>query len=81
MKSLNLANCTRRLGAPRNWEHDKDGICHTLEICDVNGWMVSAWQPTEKERQLIIEGHPIFLFIQGSVHPVVSLGVGDDDNK
>ena len=77
MNSLPLADCTRRLGAPKQWDHAKDGLCHTLEICDRDGWMISAWQPTEAELKRIAEGKPVFLFIQGQVHPVVSLAVGE----
>lgn len=77
MKSIPLADATRRLGAPNNWNHETDGICHTLEICDRDGFMISAWQPTDAERKRLIDGAPIFLHIQGTRHPVVGLTIGD----
>jgi hypothetical protein len=75
MNSLPLADATRRLGAPKNWDHATDGLCHTLEICDRDGWMISAWAPTAAELKRLNEGKPLFLHIQGQVHPVVSLHV------
>jgi len=77
MNSIPLIDATRRLGAPPNWNHETDGICHTLEICDRNGFMISGWMPTDAERKRIAEGGPIFLHIQGRAHPVVSLTVGN----
>lgn len=77
MNSLPLTNATRRLGAPANWNHELSGICHTLEICDREGWMISAWQPSPAELKRLNEGKPLFLHIQGTVHPVVGLAVGD----
>lgn len=53
MKSVPLDNPTRRLGAPKNWDHASDGLCHTLEIVDRDGWMISAWKPTEAELKRI----------------------------
>lgn len=77
MNSIRLTDATRRLGAPSNWNHETDGICHTLEICDRDGWMISGWMPTDVERKRIAEGAPIFLHIQGIAHPVVGMSVGD----
>lgn len=76
MNSIQLLDATRRLGAPPNWNHETDGICHTLEICDRDGFMISGWLPTEAERKRIAEGAPIFLHIQGITHPVVAMSVG-----
>lgn len=76
MKAIPLTDATRRLGAPNGWDHERDGLCHTLEICDRDGWMISAWQPSPAELKRLNEGKPVFLFIQGTVHPVVSLDVG-----
>lgn len=76
MDSLALTEATRRLGAPQGWDHAKDGICHTLEICDRGGWMISAWRPSVAELERLNAGEPIFLHIQGTVHPVVALSVG-----
>lgn len=77
MQSVPLADVTRHMAPPKNWDHEKDGICKTLEICDRDGWMISGWQPTEEERKKIADGAPVFLHIQGVSHPVVSMSVGD----
>ncbi|ETR75893.1 hypothetical protein X566_19955 [Afipia sp. P52-10] len=76
MKSIPLKNPSRRLGAPIDWDHEKDGICHTLEIWDQDGFMISGWRPSAKELEKLNAGQPLFLHIQGSVHPVVALSVG-----
>lgn len=75
MKAQPLTNATRRLGAPVNWDHEHDGICHTLEICDRSGWMLSAWKPTEAELRELNEGGVVVLAVQGTSHPVVGLSV------
>lgn len=77
MKSQVLENPDRRLGAPQKWNHEHDGLCHTLEIWDRNGWMISAWRPTDKELERLNRGEALLLWIQGNCHPVVSLEVND----
>lgn len=75
MIGLPLSNATRRMAAPEGWDHAVHGICHTLEIYDADGWMISAWQPSEAERERLLNGAPVLLFIQGTNHPVVSVEV------
>jgi hypothetical protein len=77
MRSLPLSDATRRLGAPAGWDHERDGICHTLDICDRDGFMISAWQLSASELKRLNAGAPLFLHIQGSVHPVVGFTVGE----
>lgn len=76
MKSIPFENPDRRLGAPINWNHETDGICHTLDIWDRDGFMISGWQPTAAELVKLNAGEPLFLHIQGRVHPVVAFSVG-----
>lgn len=76
MRPVPIKGCTRRLGAPPSWNHEVEGICHTLEILDDSGWMTSAWKPTPKELELLNQGYPILLMIEGERHPVVSMQVG-----
>lgn len=76
MNSVPLENPDRRLGAPRDWNHETDGICHTLDIWDRDGFMVSGWRPTPTELAKLNAGEPLFLHIQGRVHPVVAFSVG-----
>lgn len=77
MKTLALTDVTRRFTAPANWNADRDGPCRTLEICDHEGFMISAWAPSTEERARIAAGAPLFLHIQGYTHPVVAMAVGE----
>ncbi|MBW4964570.1 hypothetical protein, partial [Sulfitobacter sp. CW3] len=78
MRSLPLTDVTRRMAPPPDWNHERDGICHTLEICDRDGWMISAWELSPAELARLQGGAPLFLHIQGSNHPVVALSVGGE---
>lgn len=75
MDAMPITNHTRRIGAPKNWNHAEQGLCHTLEVVDRDGWMISAWRPTPAELERLNAGQPVFLWIAGSVHPVVALSV------
>lgn len=77
MKSIPLQKPDRRIGAPPKWNHEADGICHTLDVWDLDGFLISAWEPSETERRRIAEGAPIYLHIGGRVHPVVRMAVGE----
>ena len=76
MKSIPLPNPHYRLGAPSNWNHETDGICHTLDIMLQDGAMVSGWIPTESELVKLNAGEPLFLHISAASHPVVAMTVG-----
>jgi hypothetical protein len=77
MTPIEIKGHTRRLGAPSDWDHETQGICHTLEIVDHEGWMCSAWSLTEPERKRLVAGAPLILQIRGVDHPVVGLLIGD----
>jgi hypothetical protein len=76
VKSVPLYNPSRRLGAPTNWNHETDGICHTLDIWDVDGYMISGWQPSAADLAKLNAGEPLFLHIGGTTHPVLGWSVG-----
>ena len=63
MHPLELKGHTRRLAAPDGWDHARFGICHTLEIRDENGWMLSAWEPSPAERKILAAGRPLVLWV------------------
>ena len=71
-----VAGATRNLGAPKDWDPAKDGVCGGLPIRDephspgVNR-MVSAWLPTMEEIALMVAGAPIYLSVLGTPHPPV----------
>jgi hypothetical protein len=71
-----IEGATRHLGAPKDWNPDKDGQCGHLAILDVElagglPAMVSAWEPTPEEIEAINAGSPIYLRIVGNQHPPV----------
>lgn len=82
MKAVDLSGRTRAVGAPLNWDYEKDGDCNVLPVRDGvdpdNGFstMTSAWMPCPEEIEALKHGLPILLTIFGTGHPVVSLGVG-----
>jgi hypothetical protein len=82
MKSLALTDVTRRIGEPPDWNEERDGPCRPLEVCDHEGFMISAWAPSsEAERERIAAGAPIFLHLRGVTHPVVAMAVGEVPTK
>lgn len=74
-----IEGTTRVLGAPPDWIDD--GVsCVGLPIRDViteeGPFMLSAWEPTPDEIRRMQHGESIVLWIRGTAHPVVSIGVG-----
>jgi hypothetical protein len=68
------------IGAPPGMTIDQ---CTALPItrvqyADGTKVMMSYWQPTEFERDLILSGRPVRLSILGNGHPPVLLGVDGD---
>lgn len=66
--------------APEDWKQE-DGSCGDLAVRHVeteNGvFMVSAWAPTPKELEMLLDGETIKLWIRGTGHPVVAMTVGE----
>ena len=79
MRPIPIQGCTRRIGAPQGWDHEKMGICHTIEVLDSDGWMITAWMPKPEELERLNNGFPILLCIMGTRHPVVGLTIGGVD--
>lgn len=75
-----IEGATRYLGAPADWKPDQDGPCLHLAIRDISAEsganvMVSAWMPTPAEVEAIKRGAPVYLYVWGTGHPPVALGV------
>jgi hypothetical protein len=66
---------TRALGAPAGWDGHRHGDCQVLPIRDRDGYMQSAWYPTEEEIALLVLGKPVVLTVWGTSHPPVSVNV------
>lgn len=81
MIPVRIAGATRNLGAPPNWNPDRDGPCSHLPIRDeVIGqvpYMTSRWELTPDEIARVQTGAPIELSIVGQAHPVVSLAIAE----
>ena len=69
-------------GAPPDWDKAAMGECAGLPVRNVDTpegrFMVSAWEPTPAEVRRIIAGEPVYLWVRGSGHPVVSVTVAGD---
>lgn len=68
---------TRRLGPPPGVSDDDCSVLHIRDVPTKFGnQMVSVWEPTPKEVELLASGAKIYLFIYGVAHPMVSIAVG-----
>jgi hypothetical protein len=80
MHAGHIADATRSLGTPKDWNKERDGPCCTLVIRDertaAGSGMTSAWFPDPRELERIAKGAPIYLTIVGNVHPPVIMAVG-----
>jgi len=69
-------------GVPPDWDKATMGECMGLPVRTVKTpegtYMVSAWEPTPAEMQRMVDGEPLYLWIRGAVHPVVSVTVAGD---
>ena len=77
----NIEGATITLGAPKNWDEERDGKCLGLPIRQevVNGSlpaMTSAWLPTPEELARLNAGAPVLLRVIAIAHPPVMLDVG-----
>ena len=79
MRPGRIDGATHNFGAPKNWDPDRDGYCGVLpvrmESDGSNLWMVSSWEPTKEELQLLLAGGTVHLRLSAPAHPVVSLSV------
>lgn len=77
MLPVRIEGCTRVLGAPANWDPDRDGHCGGLAIRDeAEGpmpLMVSAWEPTPAELAALNSGGRVMLRLVGVGHPPVMI--------
>ncbi len=69
---------TRVLGAPKGWDQaalECGGLAVTETTINGAPCMVSYWKPTEAEIANILAGGLVALWIIGTNHPPVALGV------
>lgn len=82
MQATVIPGCDERpIGAPEDWVPDRHGHCGGLFVRreEVSGlqFMRSAWEADSTEAMMLFAGARIHLGVQGTVHPVVNLGVYD----
>lgn len=76
MLAKRILGANHYLGAPRNWDPEKDGDCGHLAIRTQgnprggDGWCESAWEPTPAELEALNNGGSIILRIVGWQPPV-----------
>jgi hypothetical protein len=83
MDIKHITGATHMLGAPPNWDPEKDGACGVLPVragmhspgvpC-----MVSEWKPSPEEIAVLAAGGSIFLSVVGATHPVVAVYIADE---
>lgn len=66
---------TGYLGAPPNWDGEKQGDCDPLPYMYEDGFFVSMWVPDRDELAALNAGQAVVLHVAGVAHPVVSVGV------
>jgi hypothetical protein len=69
---------TRRIGAPIGWDQSQvpcDALAVTDQVVEGEPVMVSFWRPTAEELAQLAAGGTVSLWIYGSQHPVVAMGV------
>jgi hypothetical protein len=74
-----ITGATRYLAPPDGWDTEKNGGCSSLAIADIqqgdNNVMVSAWKPTPAEIAALLRGESVYLYVWGTNHPPVYVGV------
>jgi len=72
---------SRHIGAPADWDQDRDGPCGALPVVDAfdkaSGMLVmySVWRPSPEEIAALLNGGAIRLGVVGFAHPVVNMAV------
>lgn len=68
------------LGAPSDWDAERDGPCSGLPVKRDKGRCISCWEPSSEERAAIAAGANIYLSVfSGRTQPPVGLIVGRPD--
>ncbi len=77
MKPIVRPHTTRSLISPAGWDINRYGLCVELPISDQDGIMYSYWQPTFRQKLLILFGQCIRLSVIGTTHPPVAIDTED----
>lgn len=66
-----LEDLTFPLGAPTNWDADKDGECKPLPVVRLQNGFVSQWRLTLLDRLRVLIGGAVYLEVLSASHPPV----------
>lgn len=81
MDAIKIEGANLVLGAPSDWDADKDGECGALHAFRESGGPItvttSAWKPTPEELSALMNGGSVYLTVWGQVHPPVCIWVPD----
>src|SRR5690242_18991268 len=82
MLPIRIQGATHEFGRPADWDEAKHGKCSTLAVKALKDGagtplLVSAWQPTPLDLELLKAGAPVLLYVWGGGHPPVALHVGE----
>lgn len=79
MRAGVLAGATVPLGAPKNWDPERDGPCDVLHVRvdheQAGTFMTSAWVAEPDEIGWLLAGGHVQLGVSAPSHPVVRMGV------
>lgn len=80
MNPVKMADTNLLLGAPVDWDENKNGECVALPVKahrdeHQNPIFQSAWEPSEEEKAIIAAGGRIILTVWGQMHPPVGLHI------
>jgi hypothetical protein len=67
---MRIAGATHTLGAPKEWDNERDGHCGRLAVRKVGNVYESAWELTPEEIEAINQGGHIVLRVVGGQPPV-----------
>ena len=70
MKSIKMTNPSRTVGVGQDEYKDLDIVDLPVEDSD-HKMMLSLWQPSAEEREILANGGVVQLYILGNLHPPV----------
>lgn len=72
MIAKRISGANLYLGAPKDWDEEKDGSCHGLAVRRVeDNVFQSAWEPTPAELAALNAGGLVVLSVVGGQPPVM----------
>lgn len=71
MTPIDIKGHTHRLGAPADWNEERDGPCGSLAVRVTGSLCQSAWKPTAEDVALLSAGGVLILSVFGRMSPVM----------